>query len=587
MDKCLKPSDFSRLYVGDHVFDEIDGESYSESRCDSNPALRQQFTFEVSTNPLPLGGDPIRVTLLLKAPEPFVITADSYFPSAGDLVTLSVPSADMTYQWQQWSGSQWSDLDSTTTSPEKDVSFSTRGARKFRVVATTDSDYSIETPAIYVTWDEFEIVAEMLGAVATNVTSNSTFTSAQLPLVTCVNRETGESYTTFYEILEEYTGAIKSAVDGTCDQQATTMFDAFHTAARAELESLESNNAEYAALLDSDYYSGLTEVIGHPRAMKRNSHILASASPSENNEDENDGGRGARSTGQPPVPPPPTTGLDCLPSSENPAPTLMSTKMTVLNCLAIDTPRSFWEGQATNPTLKTAIEDNYSSWMGYEKWDCSLWMDGPIPSCLAHDVSWDSLRKFEGGESNDTIDIEWNPRNKYFADELFYFDIKANGCYLPSAFAWPICHMGTPLLSIMMQIGVRTLNDKVWVYTEYDEGHIEANPRFAEYRTPSVENVTISKPADNKYQVSWTYDPGTVSSVTVSQYKICWALKPRLLGDDEVCGRASGSSTSYTYTKPLLSQDVVALKSIEISPNKRMRLGGTFYPAQLFELAYD
>ena len=594
LDKCLKPSAFSGLRVGDLTFDEIDDDAYTDSQCESNSGRDQRFDFDVSTNPLPTGSA-VRVTLLLKLPDPFVITADPEFPSAGESVTLTVPSPRMTYQWQQWSGGQWTNLGSETTVASKDVSFSTRGTRKFRAVASTGSGLSIETPAIYVTWDEFEIVSEMLGAVATNVTSTTAFTTAQSSLVTCVNREVSKSYSTFYDILEEYTGATKTAVDGSCSQQSTAMFDAFHTAARAELKSLKSNNAEYAALLDSDYYSGLTEVIGHPRAMKRNSHILASSRPSTSTDSGsssgNGGAGGTSSTDNPPGSSQPTTGLACLPSATSTPPTLMSTKMTVLNCLTVDTPRTFWEGQATLPTLRTAIENNsnYNTWLGIENWDCSMWFDAPIASCLAHDVAWDSLRKFEGGKSNDVMDVAWNPRNKYFADELFYADIKKNGCYLPSAASWLFCRLSRSVdQAFIMQIGVRSINTKQWVYTEYDEGHIEANPRFAEYRIPSVKNVTVSKPGNRKYRVNWTFDSGTVSDVSVSQYRICWTLVPRFLGSDEVCKVTGGNSTTYTYTKPLLGQDVVALKSIGVSPDKRMNLGsGRYYPAVILDRTYD
>ena len=127
---------------------------------------------------------------------------------------------------------------------------------------------------------------------------------------------------------------------------------------------------------------------------------------------------------------------------------------------------------------------------------------GPVPTCLKHDMAYASLQKFEGvnlidpdteREIGDTeeLDITWNPRNKYLADDKFHADILKYGSqrsdltiggwllrlatpWRPdpfAAFAYDssMCNLSNEDLAIIMMWGVREQNDKDWTYPESTE----------------------------------------------------------------------------------------------------------------------
>ena len=76
------------------------------------------------------------------------------------------------YQWQEWSSGAWTDLGATTTSATKDVWSATRGTRKFRVVVSHAVVTVAESAPVYVTWDEWAIVAEMIGELSSAVATS-------------------------------------------------------------------------------------------------------------------------------------------------------------------------------------------------------------------------------------------------------------------------------------------------------------------------------------------------------------------------------------------------------------------------------
>ena len=96
-------------------------------------------------------------------------------PAATSTVTLTaggdVPSG-VVYQWQEWSSGAWTDLGATTTSATKDVWSATRGTRKFRVVVSHAVVAAAESEPVYVTWDEWDIVAEMIGELSAAVATS-------------------------------------------------------------------------------------------------------------------------------------------------------------------------------------------------------------------------------------------------------------------------------------------------------------------------------------------------------------------------------------------------------------------------------
>lgn len=514
-----------------------------------------------------------------------VVTSSPDNPGAGDRVTLKAsvelgPSG-MSYQWQQATStaSTWSNLGSASTSASKAVSSSARGTMAFRVKASHSSGASGTSLPAHVTWDEWAIVGEMIKKLHTAVALSSEYRTKQTQLLACTRRITSGATPTippvfslgsFDDILANYTGATKAAIDSNCSGQMDDMWDVIESQSPVELRKLKSANTEYAALLETPHGKDFAANVGDTEVLKRFVYVLAAASSS-----------GSSSSGSAS-----DTGLNCLPDAGEP--NSLKGKMDVINCLVFDTPHSFWELQVDSPTLKRAIDQKkYKSWLGYENWDCSSWFQGPVPSCLKHDVAWDSLRKFEG-TSDDTIDLAWNPRNKYLADERFYADIKANGCQYPtwrSRESW--CYLPSLAQAFVMQYGVRNINSKLWPYTSHDVEHVEGDPKFVEYSIPRVTNVRVSKSGDRSYKVSWTYNPGTIRQVTVSEYRLCWDTTGILLSPDNLCKSVSGNSSDYTLTTSrFFFRTIKSIKSIAIRPNNRLSLGGPSYPQQEINKKY-
>ena len=284
----------------------------------------------------------------------------------------------------------------------------------------------------------------------------------------------------------------------------------------------------------------------------------------------------------------------------------LKNKLVVLNCLVFSTPHEFWvgspDGTGDVERLKTGSQADRWAWLGFGDWECTSFFQGPVPSCLKHDVAWGSLKGLvvnsddEGviPHDDDTLDEAWNPRNKDLADAKFKADIAKHGCqnsdWRANVSVCPPLNvlgiMTKKQLSELYHVGVANFNAKSWVYTDYDSEHIDSNPRFAEYQIPSVTNVRVSSlrsnlPDATTYRVSWTYNPGSLRTATVSSYELCWETAR----GGEVCRHPNGDVLSYDLVVPV---EIVAFKSIAITPNRKrfLGLGGVYYPTQSFDLRY-
>ena len=212
------------------------------------------------------------------------------------------------------------------------------------------------------------------------------------------------------------------------------------------------------------------------------------------------------------------------------------------------------------------------------------------------------------GDSADELDSTWNTRNKYAADERFFFDIKENGCEQPSDAAeafW--CVEDNPpspssLMSMVqlvmtkssqahiMQTGVRHVNAKNWVYTDQDRDHVISNKFFVECGGPlhKAANITFQKLSNkDEFKVTWTLDKGCVSKIKVKEYVLHWVVT--LTGRvEKKTITVSGSKTAYTFDPKSVMRfresfsDVrsVELKWIAIEPKDRWRgpFKGIYYP---------
>ena len=242
------------------------------------------------------------------------------------------------------------------------------------------------------------------------------------------------------------------------------------------------------------------------------------------------------------------TGLDCLPQGvSNGADLTLTNKLVVLNCLVFSTPHDYWvgspDGTGDVESLRTGSQSDRWAWLAFGDWVCTSFLQGPVPSCLKHDVAWGSLKKFVSNtndndvqaEDDDTLDEAWNPRNKALADARFKADIAKHGCQNSDFRARlsvcpPLNLLGIATnhaLAELYFLGVANINSKSWVYTDYDSEHIDSDPRFAVYEVPSVTNVRVTSSRSDltgatTYRVSWAYNPGSVRTATVSSYELCW-----------------------------------------------------------------
>ena len=565
------------------------------------------------------------------------VSASPEYPESADAakrtVTLTaggdVPSGAR-YQWQEDTGSgAWTDLGAASTSPTKQVSSTARGTRKFRV-AVTHAGVTAHSEPVYVTWDEWAIVSDMIGELSSAVASSTRYTAAQAALLTCMNAtstgavgDSGPSgqaptpppavtFGSFDDILSRYTGAVKARMEtgGDCAATSTTMFNTNQSVARDELARLKAGNAVYAGLLDTPHGRQFEANVGDVGITKLLVYMLAYEPPVQ--------AAGAGGTSETPS----TiqrTGFGCIPWSGR-EPSSVEDKIAVVNCLVFDTPHSFWVDNATE--LHRRIDNAYErsdgamvdrlDWLGYGDWECTLWADGPLPTCYKHDVALASLQIFAGmSSSTEEMDKAWNPRNKHLADAKARADIEKYDCQNPTLIAIisplacplpagplpPLGPIPLPILNTagVMHFGMNKINSP-WPVTRQEVEHSERTPRFVVCETPKVTVIGTDnrKPS---FDVSWTYSPGCINDISVDNYRFCWSF--RAFGRDrEDCPEVEGHETSMTLMR-LFSSDVT-LDSVEIRPNDIMfrdfrydiadfllpGKGEVYYPKQILGLKY-
>ncbi len=485
---------------------------------------------------------------------PIVVTvaASPANPESGDatkrMATLTA-TADappgVTYQWQQGNGSSWTNLGSPSTSATKTVSFTTRGTRKFRVVVGHTVVPSGTSAPIYVTWDEREIVEELITALRTAVTADATYTAAQTTLLTCMNggsTSTSSSYLSFDDILSQYTGSTKTKMDqgGTCSTQATAMFNAFQTLSSSKLATLKTTNAVYAALLETPQGHDFEVAVGVPETVRRDASQLTNVFAL----DQITGAGGA--SGQSSTA---THGFEsCLPTSTNPSLTI---KFRTLNCLQFQKSHSLWVTLHGDQAKQAALKQDLVryAWLQYDDFSCSnrfitvfgkSLLDLPDPAgglpCLKHDIPYASLQVLiaDTGTPSETLDPAWNPRNKYLADHLFVIDgicgmrvgEQRRDCVPEAAdnhgILDTLMHVSwwVPKLS---HFGVSEINDKGWPITEQDAAHAKGNFEYLSCDVPKITNVNITYRSGRDFDATWTSVPGCVTDITMESYKFCLA----------------------------------------------------------------
>ena len=475
---------------------------------------------------------------------PMVVTvaASPDYPESGTVskrtVTLTA-NADaptgVTYQWQEGSGDSWTNLGTSSTSESTTVSTTTRATRKFRVHVSHSVVPSVESEPVYVTWDEFAIVGDLAAALSASTTSNTFYTTAQNGLVNCVNNAATAaagsggasgassnrpipSFTTFQGVLNNYTGKVKTWMEpgGVCNGHANTMFSTNERLSTTTLASLKSASSTYAGWLETPQGSAFEDELGDPDVIKLVSFLGAYVADPGWIETpvyraDSDSGLAATTT--------PTQdarrqtpGLGCLPAGIVGQDLTLNNKLKVLNCLVFATPHSFWvqgSGTREGDTLRQLITNSSSrfAWLDSGDWKCSdppvgRTPQGPVPSCLKHDVGYGSLQKFDGEGASDPLtaapdseelDSAWNPRNKALADHKYKADITRWGCQDQSGSdAAALCEAlsNAAMAQFPYFWAVAHRNNKGWPITSHDIADFADRPTFENCGEPPVPSFT-------------------------------------------------------------------------------------------------
>ena len=461
-----------------------------------------------------------------------IVEASPAYPESGNAnkrtvtltATADAPDGE-TYQWQQASGASWTNLGAPTTLNTKTVSFTTRGTRKFRVVVSHATASSVESDPVYVTWDEWVIMGDMLTALQTAVTGDASYTTAQTALVTCMNGGSpppSPLFTSFDDILSRYTGATKTKMDtgGACATQATTMFTTVQTLSRSKLATLKSGTAVYAALLETPHGQSLEANVGDPSTTRIVAYLKATTLPLGELEHPLYVPQSAGAVGQSTAPNPPPIpalgrGLDCMPTGIRGNDLTTRNRITVLNCLVFSTPHRFWRDRSRETRDDNAFkrDDRWKvvRWFNYGDWRCSgplRLLNGPVPSCLKHDVGY-STKRIAGvatdPEWNTELDEAWNPRNKALADLKLKVDIEKYGCENPSLAAYPVCLATPATVADKYYWWLADVHHLGWPITQADFDHIESYYRFAvcDPLKMTFGDEGLRRQSDGTFMVNW------------------------------------------------------------------------------------
>ena len=562
------------------------------------------------------------------------VSSSPEFPRSGapatSTVTLTaggdVPSG-VVYQWQHTTSSGWTNLGATTTSATKQVTSATRGTRKFRVEVRY-AGMTVQSEPTHVTWDEWDIVADMIGELSEGVASSSDYLRDQSALMGCM-RATSTSpgsgggrsvptpplavtIATFDDLLASYTGDVKARMEDTgsggCATQSNTMFSTNEREARAELARLKTGNAEYAAWLATPQGQLFEANLGDPDELKFVSYLGATTfEPGEftaplYNASGDDGVSGQDGPDEEELPVV-GTGLDCLPQSvSNGAELTLTNKLVVLNCLVFSTPHEFWvqgdNGSRDADRLKDAIDSRFGrfAWLDRGDWVCTKSPDGPLPSCLKHDVAYGGLQEFAGMDANTSLtappdgtelDEAWNPRNKSLADAKFKADISKWGC---QDSAWN-ARLGVCLLTSHAMAewpyywGTARFNHKGWPVTARDLRHIEGLDRFVVCREPVVPTVSrlTASLAGSTITATWTLEQGCVPTTLADvSFSVTWFAGshqlPTITSNISTC-TARGNELTCSYEFDLPPGESITEVSIYVVPMDR-EYGGEHYGAE-------
>ena len=458
------------------------------------------------------------------------LQTSSEIPVSSDVnkrkVTLTASTnapAPFKYQFWQDTGNGFVTLGGETTNASKEVSFSTRGTRKFyaQVIPPNGLSNGLSN-TVEVLWDGGSTFQSLMEALGDAIESDDAFVKLRRDLMSCMNPNpsgtsgnatstpplpggasgTSPTYSSFSDLLGSYTGEARTRMENPrgCGPQADKVFDKIAELAPIKLKTLK-RTAKYNEFLSTELGKSMESFAGNAD-VGRLMVGLTAYQPTSGGASGTNGGGGV----------PSTTGFNCLPSTE---PTSLVEKLDDLDCMIFRTPHSFWANKDANETTFGSYP-----WMGIGDWMCT-WpgFQGPVQSCLKHDVAFASLQKFTGynptnepgGVANgDEMDEAWNPRNKSLADSKLYADILKHGCQLETAKArYAFCWWENEWIANYFFGGVGNLADKGWPVTEDDTKHIGGyratlDADSSEYQFFPCNDLV---PATTNAQVTHTHGP--------------------------------------------------------------------------------
>ena len=533
------------------------------------------------------------------------VTSSPEYPEAGDDVTLTATAdapSGVTYQWQQASGSSWSNLGTPSTSVTRSMSRTTRGTEKFRVQLSHTVVPTVESEPVYVTWDEFAIVRDLLGALHASTTSDTSYITAQTDLLTCMDNNRASTstpaYTSFSDILSRYAGETKTTVEDHCSAKATEMFSTNKSVSRSKLSDLMSGSGAtstmYAALLESPRGRDFEAELADPDTLKLVSYLGANVDEAGSLQQpvyRSSGASGQSDTLPPGVTLEQSAGLGCLPDGIEQNRLTLNNKLRVLNCLVFATPHNFWvagDGTREADALRDSIRSSTGeyAWLDEGDWECTVSPDGPLPSCLKHDVAYGGLQKIAGANTdvaNGTeLDEAWNPRNKALADYKFRADITRWGCQDQTSIAWAVCRFSKSWMAENIYFrAVAKFNSKGWPVTNRDIADFTTRPGFincAEPVVPEVRNVNFTRNG-NRFTVTGEYASGCVS-VDLSEVDL--AIEWDFLGflseqpPATTCSKSGSTFSCYDDLRFMPSGTIVTGVSVYVVPRDKI-YGGEHY----------
>ena len=546
------------------------------------------YTLTVSAAWGEAGKDTATVSITIM-PEIGEVSVSSYslFTLAGESVTLtaSVEAATgvtFSYQWQVKEDGSWGDVETASDSPTTTVVSQVRAVKEYRVLVSHSSGASVTSPSEFVIWDGYALWGELAAKLEAQVKASQDYQEAETAFLKCVNLA-GFKFESFEDVLTHYVPSVQGRAD-LCEgaaQSPTAMFDTYESLLEQKLNGLKAADTLYAAFLDTPLGIELEKGVLDMEQLKSDSAYLAEPPPGFLGQDLPD-------QVQP-------TGLGCVPSGTNTSLSLAA-KLNILTCLVFKTPHSFWVNSSAN-SLKNAIDTKSSySFLGRGDWECTLSPEGPVPSCLKHDVAYGGLQKFAGADSTTELDEAWNPRNKYLADQKFRLDIEKYGCQNESAGARIlVCGNDRTDLADFYHKGPARVNHKGWPVTKQDVRHanISGGPKFVSCASSQLPNATAVTARQNKLRitVNWVFQSGCVIGLNHVKFEVDFRISHITAGLPSTaqatkksgsCATSDGKTKcAYEYEFP--RRVIVDQATVMIQPLNK-EYGPSHYPARALSI---